>query len=596
MKTLNKLSISQQLVSVSLILVVAVIACLVGFVSSYSQRSALAGAQSQLRTRVHGARELLDLSYEISVDSANRLANLLVSRYPEPMTLHADKLLKIGAIETPVLEYAGKPLNLDFAPVDDFTRMTGGVATIFARKGDDFVRITTSLKTEAGARAIGTLLARDSPAYANMIAGKPYLGQAKLFGKNYITKYVPQQDAGGKVVAILFIGFDLSPIMSSLEQSISAIKFGETGYAYVLRAQGPETGRLMFHPAMAGKNLLESKDADGNLPFKALLEGEAGRLTYNGLDAKGEAGRKLVAYERSKSWGGVVVAGDTAEREMMGDAVLLRDIVLTSGAVAALALAMLLYLFIRSRLKPIGRLNRALDEMGRGNLGVRLAPGIAEGETRNELDLIAVKLDQTCIKVGETIAAIRSNAQSLADTAQALSQTASQLESGSDAQHSATEAMAAGVEQMSVSVSSVSDNAQEATRFTERTRELSGEGNRAVEKASAQISQIAHSVEGAAGQIGRLGEESQRISKVVDMIRGIASQTNLLALNAAIEAARAGEQGRGFAVVADEVRKLAERTTQATAEIGSMVQAIQGGAQDAVEGMKGSLELVQGGV
>ena len=95
--------------------------------------------------------------------------------------------------------------------------------------------------------------------------------------------------------------------------------------------------------------------------------------------------------------------------------------------------------------------------------------------------------------------------------------------------------------------------------------------------------------------IEELGARSAEIGKIVRVIDAIANQTNLLALNAAIEASGAGEHGRGFAVVAEDVRQLADRTTQATKEIGIMIQTIQDDTRKAVKSMQeGNAELEVG--
>ncbi len=138
-------------------------------------------------------------------------------------------------------------------------------------------------------------------------------------------------------------------------------------------------------------------------------------------------------------------------------------------------------------------------------------------------------------------------------------------------------------------------NAQDGAKGSEQAAQVAQGGAQTVSVTIKGMETIQAKVHLSARKVQEMGNRSQQIGMIVETIEEIASQTNLLALNAAIEAARAGEQGKGFAVVADEVRKLAERASNATREIGGLIQNIQGTVADAVSAMNdGSAEVERG--
>ena len=285
--------------------------------------------------------------------------------------------IDINGRASPTLKLDGKVINLDFALVDRFTNMTGAVATVFVKTGDDFVRVTTSLKDEKGERAVGTLLDRNHPGYKAALAGGSFTGLATLFSHQYMTQYNPILNAKGQVIGLSFIGLDFSDYLKALKESIRGLKIGQTGYFYVLNARpGDKLGDLIIHPASEGKNLLSAKDASGREFIKEILEQKNGVIRYPWINpALGETTprEKVVSFAYLKNWDWVV-AGGTYVDEYTAEIDKLRNNYAVAGLTIVLIISVIWLLLIRRMVvRPMGLVSDAAEKIAQGDLSTQLA-------------------------------------------------------------------------------------------------------------------------------------------------------------------------------------------------------------------------------
>ncbi len=163
--------------------------------------------------------------------------------------------MMVGTENTPLLRNGRAVLNLNFAALDHFSAETGTSATIFVKRGNDFIRIATSVKTEDGARAVGTRLEHSHAGYKALQAGQQYVGFAQLFGQQYMTQYDPVTDARGKVIAVLYVGINIgNRHQLGISAKVSMTAFGVIGFIFALfiMATGAATSALVSQP---GQNM-----------------------------------------------------------------------------------------------------------------------------------------------------------------------------------------------------------------------------------------------------------------------------------------------------------------------------------------------------
>ncbi|MFG6923639.1 Cache 3/Cache 2 fusion domain-containing protein [Burkholderia pseudomallei] len=538
-------------------------------------------AGNQVADQVHARIDEKDRSIaamialfdEALTAEASRAMTLFASFLPAGYALDAARTIDVAGVATPALTAGGQTLNLDFSIPDQFLQKSGAIATIFARRGDDFVRVTTSLKKQDGSRAIGTLLDRKGPAYAPLVAGRTYTGLATLFGKRYITQYKPIADASGAIVGALFVGIDVGAEMRLVENGIRQLKIGEHGYYFVLDASdGPARGTLLVHPARAGQ-----RADDAAAPYAQMLAAKEGQLSYTSTDAAaGDDGprAKFVSFVTVPQWQWLV-GGIAIDDEVMAGMRATRNRFAAIGCAFVLAFAALFVAVVKRVVsRPLDAAAHASERFAAGDLSVRIGAhgkhdkhgkhDARDGAARppasgrsDEIGRLVRAVDGIGDGLARIVAQVRRGAADIAHGTVTIAAGSSDMAARIATQASSVEQTAASMEQITAAVQQNADHAAQASALATGASSAATTGGAAVQRVVATM--------------GDIQGVARRIAEITGVIEGIAFQTNILALNAAVEAARAGEHGRGFAVVASEVRALAQRSAAAAKEIDALV-------------------------
>ncbi|MDF2880376.1 MAG: methyl-accepting chemotaxis sensory transducer [Clostridiaceae bacterium] len=419
-------------------------------------------------------------------------------------------------------------------------------------------------------------------------------------GKLSIVVAAPILDKDNNSIGIAYATLGLS----KLQTITNKLKYGDSGFGYIFS----DNGMILSH----GKNSeaigkMDLSKSDNKDPLKSVWEKrkqseKSSQIQYTSSGEKITAILTPISMEGSANW---YFGLSVEESEINKGVNALKNTFIVISLIFIILAVMLSILFSNNIVSPILKLNKITKGIARGDLR-----GSSESiNTKDELEQLYHSINVMTSSLRDIVKVIMDKSQTLLASAQEFSASTTEFNSSAENvssavgklqqnnidQYSIVNESAEQIEQGLNMINNLSNKNKIIVSTVEKTANVAGEGQVAVENAINQMNDILEASQRFQTLIGNLSEKSNKIGTISGSITSIATQTNLLALNAAIEAARAGESGKGFSVVADEIRKLAEQVQSSTALISQLIEETQSETAFAVDEMKAFLEKINTG-
>ena len=585
-----------------------------------------ASADNESRSTLTAMGATMSVVHKTSMTQLQSSMQILKKEALALGTPHLGSPVQVGGETVPQLMLGDEPV-VDFRVVDSVKNLSEATATMFVRRDNDFIRVSTNILKNDGSRAIGTKLDPSGKAIAAILRGESYAGVVDILGVPYLTMYEPMRD-GEQTIGVWYVGYPLAKVTGAAEMVRQITILGD-GFLMVTNAEGQAV--FASEQATTEDKQLIGKTS-GPVEGWHVLRAPFQPWGYNFITAYPDHDQQLVS--RIRLLHVAVVIGGLATVLLMSGIILLLMRPVSRRLEQAMEIAHCMgegdptcsieistQDEIGSLLTAMQRMKEYLIQMS--SIASRIADGdlAAQVEPKSDRDQFGQSFKKMIVGLRDSIGTIGQGAAQLKTASSQITSASDRSRQASQTLASSSEEVTATIHEMAASIRNVAGNAQTQTAAsvettasvsqmvanlqgiaanTQRLAQLTAAADEAARTSQTMLTgahqsmeRIEKSVESAGETINCLGESAKSIGKIVETIDEIADQTNLLALNAAIEAARAGEHGLGFAVVADEVRKLAERSARSTKEIGELVETIQRASRAAVSQMNESNQVVR---
>jgi len=177
-----------------------------------------------------------------------------------------------------IVDKNGKSVEGDNDIPDKVDADLSDAATIFKKEGNDFVRVSTNLRDESGARMVGTKLDTNKEEYKKLINGDAYEGNSIINGKSYTTSYILLYDNYGNEIGALFVGIPQEDVEALIQNSLENIRliFLILGFVAVLvtiivtAILGRGITKGIMRTAYYSKNI-QNLDVSQDIPDRVLM-------------------------------------------------------------------------------------------------------------------------------------------------------------------------------------------------------------------------------------------------------------------------------------------------------------------------------------